>query len=678
MATQFQRRFLIAMLLGGIASGALAQPSAEPDYSRATAEQLISEADRLKEAGEFSAEASAAIAQRAVELLLEADYSLPEEAATRIGLVELARVAVSTLSEEQKAQLTARLAAAPPPAASAGFEEFKSRILVEQIAGTSRKSIADIVAQWLEGRDLNELSVEQVNFCFASYRQHPEKRKKFHIVWTGRITAPRTGNFTFSISPINLNKELGNEWVRHSIEIDIDGAAVLRATPEAWNWRSEPIAMQAGESKAVRVELDFDCHHPLHSEIPSALFMWEGPGIAQQIVPAQALSQPDGSGTGLRGEYDCFDVNGNPERTVQQDSTIDFVWATSTSLAPPRPELVARLSQALWQLSTTPEYLASCIAAPAGEEPNNHPYVDEYYNIEYLTRDQRRQFMRILVEEPALLQRLSDAQMLRIYRKMRYGAEDEGLDMLGTWMQLHADIEPKITEEFFAANRSAYRHLTLYVLWQLPNEFRKLEDRYLEAPDGRCVLPVAYTSAYCYLVQGQIESWIALLDSKLDEAELTGDRRVNWLLARAMAEELRRSSADRHHAHSTEDLASGTGWIDEASLHSQGFDTKYRLSTERIARLATIREWEPISTEIDAIRTSALNPAHDQRITALAAQVADLKLEVAALVEGQKLQEQRAYLNELKRRQERAAARGNVEVARRYDELINAHNAEND
>ena len=66
-------------------------------------------------------------------------------------------------------------------------------------------------------------------------------------------------------------------------------------------------------------------------------------------------------------------------------------------------------------------------------------------------------------------------------------------------------------------------------------------------------------------MQGNILPWIERLEARLADESLTGDRRVNWLLARAQAEEIRRGRPHEHYLTVERPLA-GRAWIEEATL----------------------------------------------------------------------------------------------------------------
>ncbi|GLY98575.1 LamG-like jellyroll fold domain-containing protein [Actinoplanes sp. NBRC 103695] len=96
--------------------------------------------------------------------------------------------------------------------------------------------------------------------------------------WTGRITAPVTGDYTFY--------QRGDDGFRFFVDEQpvIDYWQVSRGTEIT----SRPLRLEAGVPHDVRVEMFQDGGG-------ADLFLsWSGPGIARQIVPETAFTVPDG------------------------------------------------------------------------------------------------------------------------------------------------------------------------------------------------------------------------------------------------------------------------------------------------------------------------------------------------------------------------------------------------
>jgi hypothetical protein len=144
------------------------------------------------------------------------------------------------------------------------------------------------------------------------------------------------------------------------------------------------------------------------------------------------------------------------------------------------------------------------------------------------------------VQNPVLLDAADAKHIVRYYEPFRIGAADTALDVFGAWAARHADITSDISMDrtFDGDNRDAFRLMSLYTTQQLPTEWRRLQSQYLQMPDGSCSLPVAYTLGISHFQRGKLNSWIAVLNSELTNASVTGDLRVNWLIARAFVEEI--------------------------------------------------------------------------------------------------------------------------------------------
>jgi hypothetical protein len=181
--------------------------------------------------------------------------------------------------------------------------------------------------------------------------QLKHNRKAFTATWTGFVTPPRTGQFVFSICPINVNKEIGNEFVRNTMEVWIDRTRVVSATPAKWQWGGSAVQLTAGHAVPIRIEVDYQIGRPTNSDSPHAFLYWEGPGLNRQIVPGAVLTPPNGDGQGLEGVYRWIE-KAEPKEVIQRNSSIEFAWSTSRSVAPRHPELIAQLTERLWKLST--------------------------------------------------------------------------------------------------------------------------------------------------------------------------------------------------------------------------------------------------------------------------------------------------------------------------------------
>jgi hypothetical protein len=446
----------------------------------------------------------------------------------------------------------------------------------------------DLVAAWVHAQGVDHLTIEQAEWCLQQVLPKKVDRKAFSATWIGVLTPRRSATYVFSTTPINVNKAIGNDAVRETMSVTLAGNQVLNTNPDqpgaadakkserkqlsassiatAWEWKGQPIPLQAGRAVPIRVDVTYACRRANPTDAPSAMLFWEAPGMDRRSIAGEMLTLPNGSAGGLQAAYSWKEET-QPITVTEQDPTLDFAWATPADIAPRAPAVVRQLTDRIWQLATSPAYLGDCTSRNV-----SHIYFDDASSIEYLTSTQRKEFTQLLVQHPDLLALANKEQLVRIYRSLRFGAEDESLDLLGLWMHRHANIEPEITAEFFHVNRQSFVELADCITRQLPNQYKLLKERYLETSDGRCVLPAAYTLSYSFAMaansaaaampKGPIQAtresksnrsgnasiatasspaapdalsndWVKLVEAKLNDKSMVGNLRVNWLLARA-------------------------------------------------------------------------------------------------------------------------------------------------
>jgi hypothetical protein len=102
----------------------------------------------------------------------------------------------------------------------------------------------------------------------------------FSVRWTGKITAPTTGRYTF----YSTTDDGVRLWVNGQLLID-------KLVPQAATEWSGSIDLVAGQQYDIRMDY-FD-----RSGGAQARLSWSGPGIAKQIVPSSAFSAGGGSTT---------------------------------------------------------------------------------------------------------------------------------------------------------------------------------------------------------------------------------------------------------------------------------------------------------------------------------------------------------------------------------------------
>lgn len=542
-----------------------------------------------------------------------------------------------------------------------------------------------------DNSSLYEIDVDSLNMDEAVSYLHQlvsanTDRREISTTWTGLLKPPYSGVYQFSTTPINVN-QLGRQPVRHRIVVTLGGKVVLdteseedgqdessntrrKTSASQWNWEGKPIELVGGTPIPVKVEMTYSNKAANKFASPSALLFWEGPTLEQQII-APVFFAGQGDNKKLRAEY-CWPSKDSERVVVQPSDNVEFAWSSAKSVASPRPDLVQELSDRVHQLAMSSTYVDQCITGN-----RRHAYFYEDLTTDYLSLSNKNQFLDLLLSHTDLLQEISESEIRSVYQRFRFGAEEKALAMLGRWFSLNEDVVPKFTNHFFRDNRQVYWELGSLLSNQLPVHIEKLQKDYLEANNGRCVLPVAYLLSYAHATnaltqsrpsrgrlhrQNPFEEWVEFLDDKLNDRSISGDSRINWLLARAHAAEMIRQPA-LYNARGKERLWEGREWIDEGMLTVDSEQIRLRLVQEQIARLVAYRMWDEAATLFEKNHSP-------EEATKWQRALADLKREADSILAAEKHRQEARKINEFKRRQMLAEARGDDTTAKRYEVKI--------
>lgn len=557
-------------------------------------------------------------------------------------------------------------------------------------AGQPGVESADSLRSWIAARGVESLSVDELQACLDRLQPLRSGLNKFNVTWSGLVTPPRTGDYVFSVSPINVNQR-GPQETRHSISVSIGGQEVLK-TPSAatdstievasrarsaearpsdeWMPRGQAVALAANEPVPFRVEMTYSCAGTDASCAPHAVLSWEGPALRTQVVPGASLAGPAGEDD-VTIEYRWKE--GAEQRVVRhQVASVDFVVATPAVIAPPNHRLLRTLADQLHAVATSEAYFDDCLQADI-----KHVFIARPELAMLLTSRQRDELATELAMHTDVLSTISANEIVRLYECIRFGAEDAALDAVGQWMLVHGNDAPKITLDFFVENRFPYWLLGRLMADQLPSHLELLRDRYLADDDTPCPLPVAYTLTYGYLDQSTVrpdprserrsadhryESPFALWRNELQQIVvnegLSGDQRLNWLIALAHAEEAV-AKPDLDHPYGREFLFSGREWLDECRLIAETASAQERVLQEWIARLAARRMWDGA---LDfAASAESRTVAGDWERT-----IRELRAEDQRLLARQEAAVAADRIAEFERRMQRAKDRDDSAAAARY------------
>ena len=619
-----------------------------------------------------------AYAAEAARRLTQTDAIKTQETLVVSDLIHWAR---TQLDSEQKQAVLAQLNAREEQTAELGFVGFQAKWRSQRVMGAGPEMLRTTAREWLSGRDLMLVPTPQLEWSLdAATKTGAELNTSLSARWTGTVRPPQNGQFTFSGSPLRVDLQAPTYWAKTVMQVWVDDQLVFDSTKP--DQAPQAVPLSAAQPSALRVEWShahrgrtIEMQHP-----PVAMLYWEGDGVARQLVPSSALAPPAerGAGPGLWGEYSAAqgqDAEGReqPALTVARlDPQLAFAWTDAQSFLLPSGEraLLESVVSELLGRYTGEDYqegLFEQIRKDRRTADGGH----WRRAAELMTPAQRSQLLGSLAGEEELLKRFTSARIKRTFQIFRPGAESESVDLVGRWIQVKPPVESVLTKYYFGNNRYNYFVLADYLTFEYPAGRAQLEEKYLTAPDGSCRLIAAYILGYSYGFTGELENWIAKLDAKLNDESLSGEARVDWLLARAQAEEIRGSVPQRF-TRFPERYHAGWGWLDEASLMAASEPVRLRVLREKLARLGAMDQRAAAQTMLTE---------NESRFTAEESQtkLAEWKKTLEAMAEQfDELQVQRAkeaqaaYVKELQRRLKKAQDADRTEAAAHYQQKLNA------
>lgn len=564
-------------------------------------------------------------------------------------------------SPDEKKALQELLEGALSGVEELSFEQLEKRI--KMTAPMSAREYAvkrqrrELVAQWADGKDPASLDNSVLNELVFGYLPPATRGDQSEqvIVYTGSVTPPRSGDYQFSTGPYRISTKYGDSVHRQAAEVSIDGQVVLTAQPDNWPDQSDAVWLEGGKAVSVRAEYRYETVNAPSRTFVAQLY-WQGPGLQSQLVAADDE---------YLVEATYVDADGAAHLTNTTEPLVDQSFFESVPCAYNKvfngliSEKVERL---LDPTIIQTEYIDEFHEAGKPARPHVFlaPGLKHGSLLKYCSSASRREILETLRDYPLVVQNATLPGVCLFYQRVRIGAEQEAMGVLSTWMKSNPDWSAGLSGRNWRGDPRTYHSLIVALAWELPGSFDEFEALCLETDDGHCSLPAAYTVAYGKLQQGQLMQWIGELEERLADEQLTGDRRVNWLIARAMAEEIRYCPAERHYTSQERPLA-GDEWLQEALFAANSPAARTRVEKEWLARLVA-------SGDFDAAEEYLAEMTGDTR--ACDQFIKQSRQAQATRSEQERLASEAASLAELKRRRQSAEDRGDAATDAQYQELI--------
>jgi hypothetical protein len=534
-----------------------------------------------------------------------------------------------------------------------------------------------------------DLTLDFVRQMFADFKV---VNGSFTATWVGQINVPQTGDYTFSISPIDVNMGFSSPSASVSMTVSLAGQPIISARPPAapdprallmtqaaftptsnWVTQSNAVTLTAGTPVTIQVVVSALASQTLPDGLLHAVLFWQGPGIATSVVPASAFSQGQNGTPGLQATY-AWTVNGQLQTLTRTDPMIDFSWTNSAILLAQDPTSANQSADSMWQALTSSDFLTSYTSATPVKL---HPFLREPEEVSCgLSSARRAAFLDLLALNPALLDAMDAAHAVEFYQAFRLGTPDKALNVFGAWAARQPDLTCALALDRYSDRntQTALAGMAVLTTQQLPSQAATLEQQFLQLADGRCSLPVAYVLAYSYLGRRQLSNWTATLDAKLADQTVTGDPRVNWLLARAKVEEFNGAPTTQYPfgaPYASSSLMAGQTYLYQAVNAAQTASVKVRAAKEIAARLTSTGALQGAT---DFLTQLAASLPDDQK-----AIVATWQQTINGYVSGQAQASQaqlalanKGFLKTLTARRDRAASQGDTNAVNLYNALITA------
>ena len=544
--------------------------------------------------------------------------------------------------------------------------------LIFATADLGKEERAARFVEWMENNDWRAVNLElnDVYNLFDKIKVDAVDITNFSARWSGSVTAPDSGEYTFSQvrdfsdrdSKIKLT--IGSRVVLDSASSDVGEA----------RFTSSPVALNAGEPTPIVVELVHEVEPPLSKYsggAPMAFLTWKSGQAPESIIPSSAFTPPEGFGptgtTGLQGEYyRSTDFTGLVQTRL--DASLDQIWSM-----PP----VASVHQDL-----SKECIDRCIATIlngeflAQTDPTVKDNTLDFYlrRIAYhMTATERQQLVEVLLSRPEVVEMMTKRGMARLWQSIYMLPSGDQVRLLGEWTlsqpqpRTQAGPYPGWSDgSYQQVNTDYYWLLGLFMQGPYWEHAERLWDEYLVLPNGECNLRVAYMTAYATREESFLRDahhlwrYYEQIDQRLDDDSVAGDMRVTWLLARVFIEEIISAEHPR--------LNPDSEYLVESRLVASSPDYQFWALQETAARFASQGRVDDLQELLEGVTGDT---QVQREAIASWRDVGDAQVIAASeLKEQEQARSASAMIDEFERRLLMAQERGDSDAIAKYSQLI--------
>lgn len=442
--------------------------------------------------------------------------------------------------------------------------------------GESPRQAASTVRDWILANELTRYSLEDLTWTAERLKptSFDHRYVQVEVVWDGQLSVPADGRYELYALPVGTSIRTAFAQCKQSVSVWLDGEQVSGAGLEA----TKPMNLEAGRATPIRIKLTYERSGYLGTRgTPIQLSVVSRTAGASEAsaVPVAWLSS-SGKPGGLQGEY-LIRRSGEPEETISRmDSRFDFTWATIEAIRGDFAEARNRVSRVIFDLLMKEQDGTSAVSAATLEAVSD------------LSAAQRTAVGFSMIDRGSVIAAIPATRIKRVSQVLRGNDLTLGRQIVLAWCASNPSIAPVLADKYRQANRDPYRAIADEMFLEDPEAKTLLET--IAILDGKVNLPAAYILAYVMLRENQLPEWTRRLEEGLANEALDGDQRVNWLFARAHAQEIRGDESARHVPGRLDSPLAGRHWLAEARSIAASPETRRRATHEYVARLVSSRD----------------------------------------------------------------------------------------
>ncbi|MDR2438822.1 MAG: hypothetical protein LBE12_05550, partial [Planctomycetaceae bacterium] len=464
---------------------------------------------------------------------------------------------------------------------------------VETIANTDKR--ASLAASWFKSHSWDKLTWrEHIELLSSLQASDWLDKKNMSVRWTGKITAPASGQYIFEQLRTYTNGTM-KLWIDGNLVMDTEIAVtnerdgISNTNAEEISFKSVPVVLEAGTPTNFLLEYSHDMKNVVLRQnypmgYPVAVLMWESEAIEQQIVPKEVFSQPLEKQRGLSAEY--FGDSTLTRKVANRiDDAVNFIWDQGViinSYSSFQKDIVKKVLP----------YLSSDNFFRTLKKEDVAYFAEQGLStlLSSMTASERIVLIDAISAQQQILDKIPYKNIAEQIYFVYMLPGKRHLNFLLKWSELNE--QPQITPGSYVAGKGTYvdYNITPYRrvgrLWSKSDvaEIDDLIQNHLELENGTCNLTLAYILIWACKENNLTSHILERINEAIKDKDISGDQQMTWCLAKAYAEEVAVPPIIKPGRALSE--------LQNAMLVAESEDYRYWALKETVARLITVNQNE--------------------------------------------------------------------------------------